>query len=226
MPGTYISPAETGLYYLNNRYYNSVQCRFINLDDVSLLGANSDFTSLNLFVYCGNNPIYRIDNNGYFWNTIIGAVAGAIVGGITAAITGADIAAGAVSGAISGAISGAALDITIATGGVGIVAFAAVTTVSGFGGAAGSYINQRMSGKEHDEVNWKSVAISGVWGAIGGAISFGVADIGGATCQTLKQTLSHSLKEIFKQAGSDLATTSAITFGTWLNDAGMNTMLN
>jgi len=70
-----------------------------------------------------------------------------------------------VSGALSGAISGAAVDIAIATGGVGLVALAGVALASGAGGAASSYVNQRMNGRSHDEVDWGTVAIDGVWGA-------------------------------------------------------------
>lgn len=36
--------------------------RFINADGI--LGANNDMLSYNLFAYCGNNPVNRIDPNG------------------------------------------------------------------------------------------------------------------------------------------------------------------
>lgn len=48
--------------------------RFINADNVNLLGANGDFASLNLFAYCGNNPVARIDSNGYFWGAAISSM--------------------------------------------------------------------------------------------------------------------------------------------------------
>ena len=196
--------------------------RFINADDVDLLGANGDFASLNLFAYCGNNPVSRADSNGYFWNTVIGAVAGAIVGGVSAALSGTDITAGIVSGALSGAISGAAVDIAIATGGVGLVALAGVTLASGAGGAASSYVNQRMNGKSHDEVDWGTVAIDGVWGAVGGALSFGTADVGGKMCKSLAENLALKGKAFWRQAGSDFVTTLTIAAGTWLNGTKMN----
>ena len=59
LPGTYISPAETGLYYLESRYYNPEMGRFINADN--------NFSNYNLFMYCGNNPVNRIDPNGEHW---------------------------------------------------------------------------------------------------------------------------------------------------------------
>ncbi len=53
----YVYDEETGLYYLGSRYYDPGVGRFICADDVSLLGANGTFTSLNLFAYCLNNPV-------------------------------------------------------------------------------------------------------------------------------------------------------------------------
>ena len=35
-----------------------------------MLGANGDFASLNLYAYCGNNPISRKDTSGHAWETI------------------------------------------------------------------------------------------------------------------------------------------------------------
>ena len=218
----YYYDSETGFYYVSSRYYDPAIGRFINADSVDLLGANGDFASLNLFAYCGNNPVSRADSNGHFWNTVIGAVAGAIVGGVSAALSGTDITAGIVSGALSGAISGAAVDIAIATGGVGLVALAGVALASGAGGAASSYVNQRMNGRSHDEVDWGTVAIDGVWGAIGGALSFGTADVGGKTCKTLAENLALKGKAFWSQAASDFATTITIAAGTWLNGTKMN----
>ena len=43
------------------------------------MGANGDLTSLNLFVYCGNNPILREDNGGDVWNIVAGAVIDGVV---------------------------------------------------------------------------------------------------------------------------------------------------
>ena len=222
----YVYDEETGLYYVSSRYYDPEIGRFINADDVGLLGANGDFASLNLFAYCGNNPVSRADSNGHFWNTVIGAVAGAIVGGFSAALSGTDIAAGIVSGALSGAVSGAAVDITFATVGVGLVALAGVALASGAGGAASSYVNQRMNGISHDKVDWGTVAVDGVWGTVGGALSFGTADVGGKMCKTLAENVALKGKAFWSQVGSDFATTLTIAAGTWLNGTKMNLLRN
>lgn len=61
LPGTYISPAETGFYYLQSRYYDPAICRFINSD--SKINIDKLFGN-NLFAYCDNNPINKIDYTG------------------------------------------------------------------------------------------------------------------------------------------------------------------
>ena len=61
----YYYDTESGLYYLNSRYYDPVTGRFINLDGV--MGVNHNMVTYNLFAYCGNNPVTRYDNTGLFW---------------------------------------------------------------------------------------------------------------------------------------------------------------
>ena len=40
---------------------------------------NGDFTSLNLYAYCGNNPVARSDDSVEFWNFVIGGAAGGVI---------------------------------------------------------------------------------------------------------------------------------------------------
>ncbi len=54
--------SETGLYYLNSRYYDPKTGRFINAD--GLINQGFPFGN-NLFVYCGNNPVKKDDPSGY-----------------------------------------------------------------------------------------------------------------------------------------------------------------
>jgi len=61
---SYYYDEETKLYYLNSRYYNPEWCRFINAD--SIIGANQDILSLNLYAYVSNNPVNNYDKNGTF----------------------------------------------------------------------------------------------------------------------------------------------------------------
>ena len=57
--------AETGLYYLNSRYYDPEVGRFINADDPELLLEEYESAlQYNLFAYCWNNPINMHDPDG------------------------------------------------------------------------------------------------------------------------------------------------------------------
>ncbi|HEY9062031.1 MAG TPA: DNRLRE domain-containing protein [Pseudobacteroides sp.] len=55
---------ETGLYYLQSRYYNPEWGRFINAD--SFMGNKGEILSHNLFAYCLNNPVNYLDPDGEF----------------------------------------------------------------------------------------------------------------------------------------------------------------
>ncbi len=59
---------ETGLYYLQSRYYNPAWGRFVNADDVEILKkltkTQEDLLDVNLFVYCLNNPVNMDDPDG------------------------------------------------------------------------------------------------------------------------------------------------------------------
>ncbi len=73
----YIYDQETGLYYLNSRYYDPKVGRFISADDVGAVVATPEgLTDKNLYAYCDNNPITRIDNGGEFWRILAGSIIG------------------------------------------------------------------------------------------------------------------------------------------------------
>ena len=84
----YYYDAETGLYYLNGRYYDPQLCRFISPDDTVVLTASlSSLAYKNLYAYCDNNPTVREDKSGQFWTltvilarVVVPAVVGAVVG--------------------------------------------------------------------------------------------------------------------------------------------------
>ena len=81
----YYYDMDTGYYYLNSRYYSSYWGRFLNADDFTILTATpSALTDKNLYAYCDNNPVMRIDDGGEFWNYVIGGAIGAIAGGMSA----------------------------------------------------------------------------------------------------------------------------------------------
>lgn len=61
----YFYDVETGLYYLQSRYYDPETGRFINADDTAYIGYDSSPLSTNIFAYCANNPIKYSDYNGF-----------------------------------------------------------------------------------------------------------------------------------------------------------------
>ena len=59
----YVYDTETGLYYLQSRYYNPEIGRFINAD--AFIATGQGLTGNNMFAYCGNNPVNRADPTGH-----------------------------------------------------------------------------------------------------------------------------------------------------------------
>ena len=71
----YYYDSETGFYYCGSRYYDPVIGRFINADSTNtLMNTPMAYTDKNLYAYCDNNPVMRVDNGGAFWDTVFDAV--------------------------------------------------------------------------------------------------------------------------------------------------------
>ncbi len=72
---SYYIDTETGLYYLQSRYYNPIVGRFLNSDDANMAGDN-------LFAYCSNSPVANKDSVGYFGTPVqwVCAVIGGVCG--------------------------------------------------------------------------------------------------------------------------------------------------
>jgi RHS repeat-associated protein len=112
------------MYYLQSRYYDPIVCRFINADVPDVITASpTALTDKNLFAYCDNNPVMRVDENGEFWGPTLAIMA---VGGLLGAIinTAASVATqlifdhkvdvestavAAISGFVSGAVAASPL---------------------------------------------------------------------------------------------------------------------
>ena len=67
----YYYDRETRLYYLQSRYYDFANCRFINADGVVTTNV-AEFLECNMFAYCTNNPINFSDEDGkcYYANGV------------------------------------------------------------------------------------------------------------------------------------------------------------
>lgn len=115
----YYHDEDTKLYYLNSRYYSPEWRRFISPDDTAFLDPEN-VNGLNLYCYCGNDPVNYADPSGHeskWWMNalkIAGAtlivatlvVAATLVTGGTATVVLAGAAMGSAAGLIGGGISG------------------------------------------------------------------------------------------------------------------------
>ena len=149
----YVYDYETGLYYLQSRYYDPEIGRFINAD--GLVSTGQGFSGNNMFAYCGNNPVNRADITGCGWIAIIaGAIVSVAISWIASAVTGQDFTWSDVGvAAITGALG--------AFGKWGI--------------AANSLINGVFSANEAYEggASWGGIVGSGITSALFNAICFG-----------------------------------------------------
>ena len=62
---SYYYDTETELYYLQTRYYDPELGRFISQDSIEYADPET-INGLNLYAYCGNNPVMNVDPTGTF----------------------------------------------------------------------------------------------------------------------------------------------------------------
>ena len=79
----YYYDSELGFYCLGTRYYDQNTHRFISPDRIDVVCATPGaLTDKNLYAYCDNNPVMRVDRSGNaWWQAVIGGVIG-LAGGI------------------------------------------------------------------------------------------------------------------------------------------------
>ena len=134
----YYFDTDTKLYYLKSRYYDPEAGRFISQDGVANLDPDT-INGLNLYAYCGNNPVMNVDPNGTVAITTILLILGisalvvgagvAIYAGVTAYNNGArgwDLVGAIAEGFLTGAVIGAIIGGVIAAfiyGGPAVASF-------------------------------------------------------------------------------------------------------
>ena len=137
----YYYDRETRLYYLQSRYYDFANCRFLNADTFATTDANG-FLSANMFAYCENNPIMRADEDGEIWHIVAGALIGGVISYASARLCGQnqnEALKSALWGAASGAVSAALPNAGAAVGVLFSVAESVISDVKS-GESAGTIV--------------------------------------------------------------------------------------
>ena len=173
---SYYYDDDTGLYYLNARYYNPKLRRFISPDNSAYLDTGSP-QGLNLYAYCGNDPVSHSDPSGRSW--LLALIAGALIGAALSAGTSVFIQYCENEGdwsklngwkvlydAAFGAVSG-----LLAATGIGPIASAVVGAILGGVSSIGNDIIFNDG-----NIRWDSAAIAILAGAVGGVLSGAGAD--------------------------------------------------
>ena len=187
---------ELGLYYLQSRYYDPEIGRFISADSIEYADPEH-VNGLNLYAYCGNNPVMRVDENGHaWWHWLLGTVAvvalvavvvasAIVTGGASLVAMGVGFAIGAtasvVSQGVTSVINGNGFfdNINIGTvliGGLAGAAFAGAAFVPGLGGLAGAFGIGLAANVATSSIEQKSIGeilFNGLVGGLAAGLAFG-----------------------------------------------------
>ena len=165
---------ETQLYWVSSRYYSTELCRWISPDDVNYLDPEF-INGLNLYAYCGNDPVNNIDPSGNaFFSVLALALIGITVSGVlngvanVVSMSESETVLGAfVGGFIEGSVSAAALAAGLAIGTVGGIGLAIVGASVAVGGAfiGGKYGNAASQQISYGNVDWGIANINGGFAA-------------------------------------------------------------
>ena len=158
----YYYDTETGLYFLQTRYYDPETGRFLNRDSVAYADPET-IGGLNLYAYCLNNPVMYSDPTGHSVIGILLAIAGVLVSGTINGFIAADSRPEGES--YWGAFAGGFIDGAI--GSIGVAAGLAFGAIPGFfvaagisyvGGFVGSIVSQQIS---YGNVDFRVAAMQG-----------------------------------------------------------------
>ena len=169
----YYFDTETGFYWVQTRYYNPEWCRWISPDTLDYLDPETSH-GLNLYTYCGNDPVNFTDPSGHFAlisfliGLGIGAAIGASLGAVSYTIGQAvDYArtgefnwswGGFVGSILGGAIGGA---ITFATAGIsGTFVKMVGAFLSGAAMSSSTMIGENVAGDASH--SWLDVLVSSI----------------------------------------------------------------
>ena len=164
----YYYDSDLELYCVGTRYYDSVIGRWINPD--KYVSTGQGLTGYNLYAYCGNNPVNRIDPTGEAWwhwalgAAVVAACAIAVIataGGAAAGIAAVTAVANGVAAATpaSTVAAGAFIGASVAYGSAAFVAASTSKSVSEF----------------NSQGDWETVATAAGGALLGGINGYDIA---------------------------------------------------
>lgn len=229
---SYYYDEETGLYYLKSRYYDPEVGRFITIDDISYLDPDT-INGLNLYAYCGNNPVMRLDENGNaWWHWLLGALAvvalvGVIIGSaiITAGASLIPIGIGFGIGAASSFIGQGANNLingksffeNMSIGSIligGLVGAAYATGLGGMAGSLGIGVAAGVLTASAEQKSFKEIVLNGIFVGISSVISYGAGQIIGRIAYKNSDLTFLNYLEMAKVDGAGLVRSAITAFNS------------
>ena len=227
----YYYDAETGLYYLKSRYYDPEVGRFITIDDISYLDPDT-INGLNLYAYCGNNPVMRLDANGNaWWHWLLGALAvvalvavvatSIMTGGASLVAIGIGFGIGAASSFIgqgaNNLINGKSFFENMSIGSIligGLVGAAYATGLGGMAGSLGIGVGAGVLTASAEQKSLKEIVLNGIFVGISSAISYGAGRIIGRIAYKNSDLTFFDYFEMAKVDGAGLIRSGITAFNS------------
>ncbi len=191
----YYYDTETKLYYLKTRYYDPEICRFVTIDDVDY-AEFAVINGLNLYAYCGNNPVMRIDPNGNdWWHWLLGIVAAIsmvvvvvasaiITGGASLISIGVGMGIGAtaslVGQGVGNVLNGKSFFENIDVVSILLGGLAGAAYATGLGGAFGAFgigVASNIAVSAYQQKAFKDILFSGAIGGFAAMFAYGVGQL-------------------------------------------------
>ena len=202
-------PRDSGLYYLQSRYYDPELGRWINPEPNIYLGAFDGGTGLigqNVYAYCANNPLVFSDHTGEFViSTLlicaaVGAVGGGTIGGIAGnayanskGYTGWEKTKSILTGIGLGGLAGGALGyfaapaVASATGVAGVsITSGGISTVAALGTSFGK-LGTLIANNGQQIIDWGKTTWHGMQRMIERGVTQNMVEVWAKTGKALQQ---------------------------------------